>query len=25
MKMNDCARCHQAETGHKGACFQCHK
>ncbi len=25
MKMNDCARCHQAEIGHKGACFQCHK
>ena len=25
MKMNDCARCHQAEMGHKGACFQCHK
>jgi len=25
MKMNDCARCHEAQTGHKGACFQCHK
>jgi menaquinone reductase, multiheme cytochrome c subunit len=25
MKMNDCARCHQAEMGYKGACFQCHK
>lgn len=25
MKMNDCARCHETETGHKGACFQCHK
>jgi menaquinone reductase, multiheme cytochrome c subunit len=25
MKMNDCAKCHEEETGHKGACFQCHK
>ncbi|MBC2715963.1 MAG: cytochrome C [Desulfobacteraceae bacterium] len=25
MKMNDCAKCHKEETGHKGACFQCHK
>jgi len=25
MKMNDCAKCHLEETGHKGACFQCHK
>ncbi len=25
MKMNDCARCHEKETGSKGACFQCHK
>lgn len=25
MKMNDCADCHLKETGHKGACFQCHK
>ncbi|PIP38492.1 MAG: cytochrome C [Desulfobacterales bacterium CG23_combo_of_CG06-09_8_20_14_all_51_8] len=25
MKMNDCAECHEDETGHKGACFQCHK
>jgi len=25
MKMNDCAKCHKKETGHKGACFQCHK
>ena len=25
MKMNDCAKCHLKETGHKGACFQCHK
>jgi len=25
MKMDDCAVCHQEETGHKGYCFQCHK
>jgi hypothetical protein len=25
MKMDDCARCHEKETGSKGACFQCHK
>ncbi|MBF0112519.1 MAG: cytochrome c3 family protein [Desulfamplus sp.] len=25
MKMDDCAQCHQEETGSKGACFQCHK
>ncbi|MFO7839897.1 MAG: menaquinone reductase multiheme cytochrome c subunit QrcA [Desulfosalsimonadaceae bacterium] len=25
MKMNDCAECHERETGHKGACFQCHQ
>ncbi len=25
MKMNDCANCHEKETGSKGACFQCHK
>ncbi|MFZ5563915.1 MAG: menaquinone reductase multiheme cytochrome c subunit QrcA [Thermodesulfobacteriota bacterium] len=25
MKMNDCANCHERETGSKGACFQCHK
>lgn len=25
MKMNDCAKCHVQETGHKGYCFQCHK
>ncbi len=25
MKMDDCAECHQEETGSKGACFQCHK
>ncbi|MDY6831672.1 MAG: menaquinone reductase multiheme cytochrome c subunit QrcA [Thermodesulfobacteriota bacterium] len=25
MKMDDCARCHEEETGSKGACFQCHK
>ncbi len=25
MKMNDCAECHERETGSKGACFQCHK
>ncbi len=25
MKMDDCAKCHQKETGSKGACFQCHK
>ncbi|MDY6822737.1 MAG: menaquinone reductase multiheme cytochrome c subunit QrcA [Thermodesulfobacteriota bacterium] len=25
MKMDDCARCHERETGSKGACFQCHK
>ena len=25
MKMDDCAGCHEKETGSKGACFQCHK
>ncbi|THB79836.1 MAG: cytochrome C [Desulfobacteraceae bacterium] len=25
MKMDDCAECHLEETGHQGACFQCHK
>ncbi|MFH1154303.1 MAG: menaquinone reductase multiheme cytochrome c subunit QrcA [Pseudomonadota bacterium] len=25
MKMDDCAECHEKETGSKGACFQCHK
>ena len=25
MKMDDCAECHLEMTGHKGACFQCHK
>ncbi|MCF8044924.1 MAG: cytochrome c family protein [Desulfarculaceae bacterium] len=25
MKMDDCAECHEEETGSKGACFQCHK
>jgi hypothetical protein len=25
MKMDDCAECHEEMTGHKGACFQCHK
>ncbi len=25
MKMDDCAECHERETGSKGACFQCHK
>ena len=25
MKMDDCADCHQKETGHKGYCFECHK
>jgi hypothetical protein len=25
MKMDDCAKCHEKETGSKGACFQCHK
>ncbi len=25
MKMDDCAACHEQETGSKGACFQCHK
>lgn len=25
MKMDDCAACHQKETGHKGYCFECHK
>ncbi|MBF0201274.1 MAG: cytochrome C [Desulfamplus sp.] len=25
MKMDDCADCHERETGSKGACFQCHK
>jgi hypothetical protein len=25
MKMNDCAECHERETGFKGSCFQCHK
>ncbi len=25
MKMDDCAVCHEEETGSKGACFQCHK
>ncbi len=25
MKMNDCADCHEQQTGHKGYCFQCHK
>ena len=25
MKMDDCAKCHERETGSKGACFQCHK
>jgi len=25
MKMDDCAECHEKETGHKGYCFQCHK
>ncbi|MFP4039187.1 MAG: menaquinone reductase multiheme cytochrome c subunit QrcA [Desulfosudaceae bacterium] len=25
MKMDDCAKCHEEETGSKGACFQCHK
>ncbi len=24
-KMNDCAECHEEETGYKGDCFQCHK
>jgi len=25
MKMDDCAQCHEKETGDKGSCFQCHK
>lgn len=25
MKMDDCAECHERETGSKGPCFQCHK
>lgn len=25
MKMDDCAECHEKETGSKGPCFQCHK
>jgi hypothetical protein len=25
MKMDDCGKCHENETGSKGACFQCHK
>lgn len=25
MKMDDCAECHEEETGFKGSCFQCHK
>jgi hypothetical protein len=25
MKMDDCAKCHEEMTGHKGYCFQCHK
>ncbi len=25
MKMDDCAQCHEKETGNKGSCFQCHK
>ena len=25
MKMDDCAECHEEETGSKGSCFQCHK
>jgi hypothetical protein len=25
MKMDDCAACHERETGSKGPCFQCHK